>query len=52
MHQIKEFSLYLAKLVLEIVKHFKNTQFLKLKATLIPNKFTEKAEQVKQSLNA
>lgn len=52
MHQIKVFSLYLATLILEIVNNFLNTLFLKLKATFIPNKFTEKAEQVEQSLNA
>lgn len=40
------FSLYLATYILETINHLKNTPFLKLKATLIPNIFTEKAEQV------
>lgn len=46
------FSLYLATSILETIKCFKNTPFLKLMTTLIPNIFTEKAEQVEQSLNA
>jgi len=46
------FSLYLDKPVIEIMHHFKNARFLKLKAMLIPNILAEKAEQADQSLNA
>lgn len=36
------FSLYLATVILETTNHLKNTPFLKLKAMLMPNVFTEK----------